>query len=215
MESGEIPDEAREDRGESMTATQDSTQVVQNSQDVDGHGEARPFRPEDMRKGMCGVLRRWELGPCLAGWHLGTEQFTTQGEFVYVEVRDKAVEREVIAFANRFDVSRDTWFINALLTAALGHIYAWAREEPPRAREVLDPRVLNELRLSLRPPTRVQGDWVGLTYYTMYQKINRAPVVAVEDLWKEPNNDSNRWETVGERWKNWRDLRSDAQNPTC
>ncbi|KAG7402514.1 hypothetical protein Forpe1208_v017124 [Fusarium oxysporum f. sp. rapae] len=208
MESGEIPDDAREDGVESMTATQDSTQVVQNSQDVKGYGEARAPSPEDMRKGMCDVLRRWESDSYLTGWHLGTEQFTSQGEFVCVQARGRAVEREVITFANRFDVNRDTWFFNALLTAALGHIYTWARQEPLRVREVLDPRVLNELRESLRSPTCVQGEWVGLTYYDMYQKISCTSVVAVEDVWKDCDNNRNRWKTVGQRWKNWQDQHS-------
>lgn len=86
--------------------------------------------------------------------------------------------------------------MNELLTAALGPIYAWAREEPPKVREVLHSRVLNELRLSLHFETCVLGNWVGLTYFTMYQKINRALVVVVEGLWNESDNDRNRWETV-------------------
>jgi hypothetical protein len=135
-----------------------------------------------MREGMCNVLSQWEADSCLIGWYLGIEQFTGEGKFDYEQVRGRAVEREVITFTNRFDVSRDTWFINALLTAALGHIYIWTRQKSPRVSAVLDPRVLNELRESLRSPACVEGEWVGLMCYNMHRKINYTPVVAVEDI---------------------------------
>jgi hypothetical protein len=207
-ESDEIFDDARQIGGPLMVATQDEKPAVQIPKDAEGYEEARAPSPEDMRKGMCDVLRGWESDSYLAGWDLGTEKFTSQGEFVYVQVRGRDVEREVITFANRFDVSRDTWFFNALLTAALGHIYVWIRQEPRKVREVLDPRILNDLRESLRFPICLEGEWEGPTHSDMYQKINSIPIVAVEDVWRGSDNERSQWKTIGQRWGNWQDWHS-------
>lgn len=144
--------------------------------------------PEDMRNGMCTVVRQWEQSSFVTGWHSGTEWFTSEGEFVYPHVQGtkdaREVERQIISFINYHDVSRDTWFFHALLTTAVRHIYAWIRQTP-QGGQVLDPWVLEDLRKSmLRRRGRGELRWENPTHRSLASQIGQVPIVFVEDAAK-------------------------------
>jgi hypothetical protein len=153
-----------------------------------GAGDEERPSPEDMRNGMCTVVRQWERSSFVTGWHSGTEWFTSEGEFVYPHVQGtdnaREVERHIIAFMNYHDVSRDAWFFHALLTAAVRHIYAWIRQTP-QGGEVLDPRVLEDLRESMtRRIGRGALRWENPTHRSLVSLIGQVPTVFVEDVVK-------------------------------
>ncbi|RSL38968.1 hypothetical protein CEP51_016858, partial [Fusarium floridanum] len=174
--------DGREDVDVLVAVPQEGETVVEQSPEGEDDGlEAQVPSPDDMRKGMCDALLLWAFYESDATWIVGTERFTSLGEFVHPQVQGEDVRRksedEVISFCNCLDVGRDVWFYFALLEAAIGHIYAWTRH-PRKVEEVLDPRILLDRMNALTCQEDGHLQWVKPTFRDVCREIERVPSVA-------------------------------------
>ncbi|RSL38385.1 hypothetical protein CEP54_016412, partial [Fusarium duplospermum] len=86
--------DGREDVDLLVVEPQQGKTVVEPNPEGKGDSfEAGVPSPDDMRRGMCDVLLRRNFYESDDVWLVGTERFTSEGEFVYPQVQDEDVRR--------------------------------------------------------------------------------------------------------------------------